>query len=118
MVQGLKNPKDTVDIGVVGKYVQYEDSYKSISEALVHGGLANDLKTEIHWLDSEYFTKQNLRGKLAGLDGILIPGGFGKRGIDGMIKTAEYARINKVPFFGICLGFQCGVIDQGPELGI
>ena len=111
MVHKLKHPKDTVNIGVIGKYVRYEDSYKSISEALVHGGLANNVKTNIHWVDSEKFNKKNIQVELAHLDGILIPGGFGKRGIGGMLRTIEYARENKVPFFGICLGFQCCVIE-------
>ena len=105
------HPRDTVKIGIVGKYVEYEDSYKSLNEALYHGGLANQLKVEIKWVESEGLTEEMLDKQLAGYDGILVPGGFGKRGIEGMLLAAKFARTRKVPYFGICLGMQCAVIE-------
>ncbi len=105
------NPIGTVQIGIVGKYVEYEDSYKSLNEALYHGGLANQLRVQIKWVESEGLIEEMLDDQLGCYDGILIPGGFGKRGIDGMLKAARYARTNRVPFFGICLGMDCAVIE-------
>ncbi|MBN2339484.1 MAG: CTP synthase [Acidobacteria bacterium] len=104
-------PRDGVRIGIVGKYVEFEDSYKSLNEALYHGGLANRLRVELCWVDAEQLDEGTLDGQLAPYDGILVPGGFGKRGIDGMLLAARYARTRKVPYFGICLGMECAVIE-------
>jgi len=105
------NPVDTVRIGIVGKYVEYEDSYKSLNEALYHGGLANQLRVEIKWIESEGILDGMLDQQLSRYDGILVPGGFGKRGIDGMLRAVKYARTMKVPYFGICLGMECAVVE-------
>ena len=98
-------------IGLVGKYVEYEDSYKSLKEALLHGGLAHELKVNIHWIEAEGVVGEDWEKQLEGYDGILVPGGFGKRGIDGMLNAIRYARERKVPYFGICLGMQTLVIE-------
>ncbi len=101
-----------VTIGVVGKYVELEDSYKSLHEALVHGGFANDLRVTIRWIESEeLLTDERWEDRLREVDAILVPGGFGKRGITGMIRAIGYARREKTPFFGICLGMQCASIE-------
>ena len=111
MLERLKHPADEVSIALVGKYTDYEDSYKSLNEALLHGGLAHRLKVNINWLGSEGFLNlENLR-QLERYDGILVPGGFGERGIEGMIQAIRYARENKVPYFGICLGMQTLVVE-------
>jgi CTP synthase len=111
MIECDRNPIDTVRIGIVGKYVEYEDSYKSLNEALYHGGLANQLRVELKWVESEGLLDEMLDEQLGAYDAILVPGGFGKRGIDGMLLAAKYARIRKVPYFGICLGMECAVIE-------
>jgi CTP synthase len=111
MLDRMQNPVDEVSIGLVGKYVEYEDSYKSLKEALLHGGLAHRLKVSIHWIEAEGVTRANAGQTLEGYDGILVPGGFGKRGIDGMIHAIQFAREQKVPYFGICLGMQTMVIE-------
>ena len=111
MVEGLRNPKDKVTIGIVGKYVDYEDSYKSLKEALLHGGLPHGLKVKVEWVEAESITQETAARQLGELDGILVPGGFGNRGIDGMIEAIRYARENLVPYFGICLGMQTMVIE-------
>lgn len=111
IVHKLKNPKGSVKIGIVGKYVNLKDSYKSLHEALVHGGIANDLKVDLKYINSEEITQSNYESMLSDLNGILIPGGFGSRGIEGKILACKYAREHKVPFFGICLGMQCAVIE-------
>jgi len=113
LVFRIQNPADTVTIGVVGKYVELHDSYKSLGEALIHGGLAHNLRTEIAWIESEGLEGEEhpAAAGLEGLDGILVPGGFGKRGIPGMLEAIRHARENKIPFFGICLGMQCAVIE-------
>jgi CTP synthase len=116
MLHGLHHPKGEVRIGIVGKYVQLEDAYKSLREALLHGGLAHNHKTVIDWIESEEIDSLEAAEKrLKGYDGILVPGGFGKRGIQGMIYTIQYARENKVPFFGICLGMQCATIEYARD---
>lgn len=107
----LKNPKHTVSIGLVGKYVELQDSYKSILEAFIHAGSANETKVNVVSIHSEYIDKDNAAEKLAGLDGILVAPGFGGRGIEGKIETVRYARENNIPFFGICLGMQMAVIE-------
>jgi CTP synthase len=111
MVKRLQNPVGEVHIGIVGKYVEYEDSYKSLNEALLHGGLAHNHKTRITWIDAEELVWPDCAQRLAPYDAILVPGGFGKRGVDGMIHAIRYAREYKVPFFGICLGMQTMVIE-------
>jgi CTP synthase len=111
MLERMQNPRDEVNIGLVGKYVEYEDSYKSLKEALLHGGLAHQLKVNINWIEAEGVVGPDWEAQLEGYDGILVPGGFGKRGIDGMINAIKFARERKVPYFGICLGMQTMVIE-------
>ncbi|MBB6146203.1 CTP synthase [Silvibacterium bohemicum] len=111
IVRRSYNPQDEVAIGIVGKYVEYEDSYKSLKEALVHGALAHNLKLRVTWIEAEGLETENFASQLAGLDGILVPGGFGKRGIEGMLNAIRYARENNVPYFGICLGMQTACIE-------
>jgi CTP synthase len=107
----LKNPKSEVHIGLVGKYVELRDSYKSISESFIHSGAANQCKVKVHWLHSEEISDQNANKILGKLDGILVAPGFGDRGIEGKISAVKYARENNIPFLGICLGMQCSVIE-------
>lgn len=107
----LKNPESEVNIGLIGKYVELKDSYKSISEALIHGGVANKAKVNVKWIHSEKITAKNAAEELKDLDGILVAPGFGSRGISGKIETVHYARVNNIPFLGICLGMQCAVIE-------
>ena len=111
MLARMEHPRDEVTIGLVGKYVEYEDSYKSLKEALLHGGLAHELKVNIHWIEAEGVTGEGWERQLEAYDGILVPGGFGRRGIDGMLNAIRYARERKVPYFGICLGMQTLVIE-------
>jgi CTP synthase len=111
MVRRLKDPDSEVEIGLVGKYVEYEDSYKSLKEALLHGGLAHGVKVKISWIEAQELEWPGCSAKLKRYDGILVPGGFGKRGVEGMIHAIRYARENKVPYFGICLGMQTMVIE-------
>ena len=111
MLERMQNPRDEVSIGLVGKYVEYEDSYKSLKEALLHCGLAHGLKVNIQWIEAERIVGPGWEEQLRGYDGILVPGGFGKRGIDGMLNAIQYARERKVPYFGICLGMQTLVIE-------
>jgi CTP synthase len=107
----LKNPKHTVNIGLVGKYVEMQDCYKSILEAFIHAGAANETKVNVISLHSEFIDASNVNEKLAGLDAVLVAPGFGERGIEGKIETVRYVRENKIPFFGICLGMQMSVIE-------
>ncbi len=111
MLERMQNPEDVVEIGLVGKYVEYEDSYKSLKEALLHGALAHRLKVNIHWIEAEALTWPDCADALDRYDGILVPGGFGKRGVEGMINAIRYARESKTPYFGICLGMQTMVIE-------
>jgi CTP synthase len=111
IVRRAYNPKDEVSIAIVGKYVEYEDSYKSLKEALVHGALAHNLKLQVTWIEAEGLEAHNYQQQLRGFDGILVPGGFGKRGIEGMLNAIRYARENTVPYFGICLGMQTACIE-------
>lgn len=106
-----KHPKHQVRIGLVGKYVELKDSYKSISESFIHAGASNDCKVSIEWIHSESITDENVAEKFAGLGGIVVAPGFGQRGIEGKITAIKYARENNIPFFGICLGMQCAVIE-------
>ncbi|MDX1390218.1 MAG: CTP synthase, partial [Acidobacteriota bacterium] len=116
LVRTIKEPVDEVDIGIVGKYVSYEDSYKSLNEALLHGGVASKLKVNLRWIEAEEMTDGRLENELSSVDGILIPGGFGIRGVAGMIEAVRFAREKKVPYFGICLGLQCAVIEAARNL--
>ncbi len=112
LIHRVYNPKAEVTIGIVGKYVEYEDSYKSLKEALVHGALAHNLKLQLNWIEAEGLEDESTRdAQLEEYDGILVPGGFGKRGIEGMLQAIRYARENKVPYFGICLGMQTACIE-------
>jgi CTP synthase len=111
MVAHMKHPQRQVSIGLVGKYVEYEDSYKSLKEALLHGGLAHDARVNITWIEAERLEWPQAAAELESFDGILVPGGFGKRGIEGMLVAIRYAREAKVPYFGICLGMQTLVIE-------
>ncbi|MFL6277816.1 MAG: CTP synthase [Blastocatellia bacterium] len=112
LVETVKNPDATVSIGIVGKYVELEDSYKSLHEALVHGGVANRLRVQVRWLESdELMDDPNWEDRLRDFDAILVPGGFGKRGISGMLRAINYARREQTPYFGICLGMQCLTIE-------
>ncbi len=112
VAEGMKRPgKGRVSIALVGKYVHLRDSYKSLHEALVHGGLANDARVDLHYVDSEEITPENVQETLSAFDAILVPGGFGDRGTEGKIEAIRYARTAGVPFFGICLGMQLAVIE-------
>ncbi|MCX6595274.1 MAG: CTP synthase [Acidobacteria bacterium] len=111
MVERIKNPADVVEIGLVGKYVEYEDSYKSLKEALLHGALAHNLKCKISWIEAANMEWPDCQNELERYDAILVPGGFGKRGIEGMLHAIRYARESKTPYFGICLGMQTMVIE-------
>ena len=111
MVSAIKNRSKSVTIGLVGKYVQLHDAYLSVAEALRHAGFFLDAKVSIRWIDSELVTAETVDSTLSGLDGILVPGGFGSRGIEGMILAAQYAREKNIPYFGICLGMQVAVIE-------
>jgi len=117
MLENLENPQGEVHIGVVGKYVQLEDSYKSLREALVHGGLANKQRTVIDWIEAEDIDSPATAERLLRyVDGILVPGGFGKRGIAGMVHAITCAREKRIPFFGICLGMQCATIEYARQV--
>ena len=111
MVERVKNLKKTVTVGLVGKYVQLHDAYLSVAEALRHAGYENDAKVRIEWIDSEKITEANAEETFKGIDGIIVPGGFGDRGIEGMITSAKYARTHGIPYFGICLGMQIACIE-------
>ncbi len=111
LVERIKNRKKEVHIGLVGKYIQLHDAYLSVAEAMRHAGYALDTHIRIHWIDSENLSEQNIGEKLCGLDGIIVPGGFGNRGIEGMILSAKYARETGLPYFGICLGMQIAVME-------
>ena len=116
VVNSINNPKGEVNIAVVGKYIGLKDAYKSLTEALTHGGIANDVRVNIHWIDSEQIkNKSNIR-KLKPMSGILVPGGFGERGVEGKILAINYARLNKIPYFGICFGMQLAVIEAARNL--
>ena len=106
-----KHPKSTVKVGLVGKYVELKDSYKSIAEALIHAGAHQEVDVQVDWIHSESITTNSAAEKLVGLDGIIVAPGFGSRGVDGKIETIQYARTKGVPFFGICLGMQCAVVE-------
>lgn len=109
----LKNPSSEVRIGLVGKYVELQDAYKSIAEALIHAGVENECKVQVEWIHSEGLSASTVAKKLKGLKGILVAPGFGDRGIEGKIEAVKFARENKIPFLGICLGMQCAVVEFG-----
>ncbi|MFB3924291.1 MAG: CTP synthase [Terriglobia bacterium] len=111
LVERIHHPAGEVTIGIVGKYVEFQDSYKSLNEALSHGGMAHNVKVNVIWVEAEGLEGERWETQLEGLDAILVPGGFGKRGIPGMLRGIQFARTHKVPYFGICLGMQCAVIE-------
>ena len=111
MIVNMKEAKSDVDIVIVGKYVALHDAYLSVAEALKHGGIANRVNVNIHWLESEDVTKENVAELLGNMDGILVPGGFGTRGTEGKIEAIRYARENNIPFLGICLGMQLAIVE-------
>jgi CTP synthase len=111
LCEKLTAPADTITIAIVGKYVDLTESYKSLNEALAHGGIPNDCRVALTYIDSETITAANCAETLADADGILVPGGFGSRGIEGKILAARYAREHQVPYFGICLGMHIAVIE-------
>ncbi|MBT3561209.1 MAG: CTP synthase, partial [Flavobacteriaceae bacterium] len=110
-VNRLKFPKNTVNVGLIGKYVELQDSYKSILEALVHAGSVNETKVIIHSIHSEFIDEDQIKNEISKLDGVIVAPGFGSRGIEGKINTIKYVRENNIPFFGICLGMQMAVIE-------
>ena len=112
----IENPSREIEIALVGKYVELHDAYLSVAEALRHGGYENDVKVNIRWVDSQGLCNENIAEKLAGCAGVIVPGGFGDRGIEGMIATARYARETGLPYFGICLGMQVAVIEVARSL--
>ncbi len=116
MVDQMIHPKGSVTIGMVGKYVSYEDSYKSLNEALRHGGIPHGVKVDLKFVESEKMEHGEIDAQLEEFDGLLVPGGFGSRGVEGMIRTIGRARELKIPFFGICLGLQCAVIETARSL--
>ncbi len=109
----LKNPKREVNIGIIGKYIELKDSYKSITESIIHAGTVNQINVNLVWIHSEDVNDKNAKSLLGNLDGILVAPGFGERGIEGKVATVKYAREHKIPFLGICLGMQCAVIEFG-----
>lgn len=111
MVERIRSQSRSVTVGLVGKYVQLHDAYLSVAEALRHAGYALDTRVEIRWIDSEGLTEETVSSQLAGLNGILVPGGFGSRGIEGMVLAAQYAREKQIPYLGICLGMQIAVME-------
>jgi len=114
--ENLHNPDGTVNIAVVGKYTVLPDAYKSLTEALVHGGIANRVKVKIHWFEAEAFEGEDQTELLTGMHGILVPGGFGERGTEGKIKAVNYARTHHIPYFGICLGMQMAVVEAARNM--
>jgi len=111
VVKKIKEPEDKVTIAIAGKYVGLKDSYKSLIEALIHGGIANNVRVDIQWVDAEEIESSGAGKYLSDIDGVLVPGGFGERGIEGKIESIRYIREKKIPFLGICLGMQCAVIE-------
>jgi CTP synthase len=110
-VAKVKNPQNKVNIAVCGKYTDYLDAYKSISEAFIHAGAENDTKVNVIYISAEEMENKEKIKNLENIDGLLVPGGFGERGVEGKIKAIQYARENNIPFFGICLGMQCAIIE-------
>jgi CTP synthase len=117
IVKRIREPEGQVTIAIAGKYTSLLDSYKSLNEALLHGGIANNVRVNLKWIDSEVFEREDVASYLEGVHGILVPGGFGERGTEGKIKAAQYAREHKIPYFGICFGMQLAVIEAARHLG-
>ncbi|MDY6954742.1 MAG: CTP synthase, partial [Thermodesulfobacteriota bacterium] len=117
LVDCIKSPKESVTIAIVGKYIHLRESYKSLNEALCHGGIANDCKVDLDFVDSETIDDATCRQRLSEADGVLVPGGFGSRGIEGKIRAVQLAREEKIPFFGICLGMQMAVVEFARHVG-
>jgi CTP synthase len=115
-LEKLKAPKFEITVGLIGKYVELKDSYKSIAEAFIHAGVANEIKVNVKWISSETMDVEHIEELFLGLDGILVAPGFGERGIEGKINAVKYARENNIPFLGICLGMQCAVIEFGRNI--
>lgn len=115
-LSGLQNPKQEISIGLIGKYVELQDAYKSISEAIIHAGATHSCKVNVKWIHAEEINKTNVDNKLKDLEGVLVAPGFGDRGIEGKIITIKYVRENNIPFFGICLGMQCAVIEYARNI--
>jgi len=115
-LEKLKSPKFEITVGLIGKYVELKDSYKSIAEAFIHAGVANEIKVNVKWIPSETMDVDHIDELFQGLDGVLVAPGFGERGIEGKINAVKYARENKIPFLGICLGMQCAVIEFGRNI--
>ena len=116
MLERIRNRSKDVDIALVGKYVRLHDAYLSVKEALHHGGYESDTHLHIHWIESEGITDATAPEVFKGVDGIIVPGGFGGRGIEGMVASAKYARENNIPYFGICLGMQIAVIEYARDV--
>ena len=116
MVERIKRPKPSIEIALVGKYIELPDAYLSVTEALKHAGWANEVDVSIRWIDSESLTRENVGERLAGAAGVLVPGGFGHRGIEGKILAARCARRERIPYLGLCLGLQCAVIEFAREV--
>ncbi|MCI0595647.1 MAG: CTP synthase, partial [candidate division Zixibacteria bacterium] len=116
MVEKIKNPPHRIKIAICGKYVNLKDAYKSIIESFVHAGAENDCKVELSWVSSEAVKRDGAEKYLSKADGLLIPGGFGERGVEGKIEAIQYVRENKIPFFGICLGMQCATIEFARQM--
>ena len=111
MVHRIKNPEGHITISVVGKYTDLKDAYKSINESFIHAGAENNIAVQLKWIRAEELTSSNIAEEMKGVSGILVPGGFGERGVEGKIRAVQYVRENNIPFFGICLGLQCAVIE-------
>ena len=111
MVEKLKNPTSSVNIALVGKYVQLQDAYLSVSESLRHAGIANNCHIDIQWIQADELDTNSVESVLGSVDGVLVPGGFDYRGVEGKIAAARYARTHRVPFLGLCLGMHCAVIE-------
>lgn len=116
IAERIRQPEGSVDIAVVGKYTSLLDAYKSLAEALTHGGIANNVKVNLRWIDSQVFERDDAVAQLDGVDGILVPGGFGERGAEGKIRAVQFAREHKIPYFGICFGMQMAVIEAARNL--
>jgi CTP synthase len=113
LIRQMQSPGQKLEIAIVGKYVQLGDAYLSVVEALKHAAIALDSEIELRWVSAEDVDKDSAEAHLSGVDGIVVPGGFGIRGVDGKIKAIEYARVNNIPFLGLCLGMQCSIIEWG-----
>ena len=116
ITDAILNPDGEEKIGIIGKYTSLKDSYKSLSEALIHGGISNQVKVNLEWIDSDIIETNNITNKLGHMNGVLVPGGFGERGTNGKIMAANFARVNKIPYFGICFGMQMAILEAARHL--